>query len=435
MLKTYFFLALLFTFFGNIYAQDAFITKWKIESNDLNLTIPVSTSYSYNYTIDWGDNSTNTSVTSDITHTYTQSGTYTIKITGNFPYIYFVNKTQLIDVVQWGTIKWESMEGSFYSCSNLPSFSATDNPDLSNVTNMRVMFIYAASFNGDLSNWDVSNVTDMSEMFSVTDSFNGDLSNWDVSSVNDMSFMFNEALSFNGDLSNWDVSNVTEMVQMFNLATSFNGDLSNWDVSKVIDMSDMFWGVTLSTNNYDALLKGWSDLTLQNGVSFDGGNSNYCNSETERQNIINNFGWTINDGGKDCTGLDKTYVPDDHFEQALIDLGYDDVLDDHVLTTNISGVTSLDIHGKQITDLTGIEEFTALTSLNCSDNNLTWLDIKNGANSILLSFDVTNNPSLQCIQVDDATAANAGEAPYTNWKKDAAATYSEDCSSFWDTYI
>ena len=27
-----------------------------------------------------------------------------------------------------------------------------------------------------------------------------------------------------------------------------------------------------------------------------------------------------------------TYVPDDNFEQALIDLGYDDVLDDYVLT-------------------------------------------------------------------------------------------------------
>jgi len=33
-----------------------------------------------------------------------------------------------------------------------------------------------------------------------------------------------------------------------------------------------------------------------------------------------------------------TYVPDDNFEQALIDLGYDDVLDDYVLTANISGV-------------------------------------------------------------------------------------------------
>ena len=32
------------------------------------------------------------------------------------------------------------------------------------------------------------------------------------------------------------------------------------------------------------------------------------------------------------TRAQQTYVPDDNFEQALIDLGYDDVLDDYVLT-------------------------------------------------------------------------------------------------------
>jgi len=37
------------------------------------------------------------------------------------------------------------------------------------------------------------------------------------------------------------------------------------------------------------------------------------------------------------TGLaQNTYVPDNNFEQALIDLGYDDVLDDSVPTANIS---------------------------------------------------------------------------------------------------
>jgi len=38
-----------------------------------------------------------------------------------------------------------------------------------------------------------------------------------------------------------------------------------------------------------------------------------------------------------------TYVPDDNFEQRLIVLGLDDVLDNYVLTSNISGVTHLDI--------------------------------------------------------------------------------------------
>ena len=45
-----------------------------------------------------------------------------------------------------------------------------------------------------------------------------------------------------------------------------------------------------------------------------------------------------------------TYVPDDNFEQALIDLGYDDTLDDYVLTANISGVTTLYVGSKEIAD-------------------------------------------------------------------------------------
>ena len=70
-----------------------------------------------------------------------------------------------------------------------------------------------------------------------------------------------------------------------------------------------------------------------------------------------------------------TYVPDDNFEQALIDLGYDDVLDDYVLTANISGVTYLNVSSKEISDLTGIQDFTALTSLQCGNNYLTSLDV------------------------------------------------------------
>ena len=69
----------------------------------------------------------------------------------------------------------------------------------------------------------------------------------------------------------------------------------------------------------------------------------------------------------------NTYVPDNNFEQALIDLGYDTILDDSVLTTNISGVTSLNVGEKEISDLTGIEAFAALTQLECWNNQLTSL--------------------------------------------------------------
>ena len=58
-----------------------------------------------------------------------------------------------------------------------------------------------------------------------------------------------------------------------------------------------------------------------------------------------------------------TYVPDDNFEQRLITLGYDNILDDSVLTSNINSITTLYVNSLNISDLTGIEDFTALTVL------------------------------------------------------------------------
>jgi surface protein len=41
----------------------------------------------------------------------------------------------------------------------------------------------AKSFNQDISDWDVSNVTDMNIMFREAKSFNQDISNWDVTAI------------------------------------------------------------------------------------------------------------------------------------------------------------------------------------------------------------------------------------------------------------
>ena len=59
----------------------------------------------------------------------------------------------------------------------------------------------------------------------------------------------------------------------------------------------------------------------------------------------------------------QTYVPDDNFEQALINLGYDNILDDYVATANFDILTYLDVQFFSIIDLTGIEDFVALTEL------------------------------------------------------------------------
>lgn len=97
-----------------------------------------------------------------------------------------------------------------------------------------------------------------------------------------------------------------------------------------------------------------------------------------------------------------TYVPDDNFEQALINLGYDDVLDDAVLTANINTITTLNVFNKNISDMTGIEDFVALTSLSCHQNQIASLDVTQLINlnflrceeNQLSSLDVTQNTLL-----------------------------------------
>ncbi len=169
--------------------------------------------------------------------------------------------------------------------------------DVSSVTNMGYMFYNAQRFNQDISAWDVSQVTNMIGMFVQAVDFNQPLDSWDVSSVTNMASMFRGASSFNQPLNTWDVSNVTNMGFMFNDALAFDQDISSWNVSNVTGMFSFLSGATLSTSNYDALLRNWSRLSLQDNVTFHGGGSIYC-AGPQRASIVSTYNWNITtDGG------------------------------------------------------------------------------------------------------------------------------------------
>jgi len=188
----------------------------------------------------------------------------------------------------------------------------------------------------------------------------------------------------------------------------------------------------------------------------------------------------------------QTFIPDDNFEQVLIDLGVDDTLDNYVLTSIIYSLAGIDLSSKNISDLTGIEDFefleyldcsnnllselnlannTFLKQLNCSSNNLSSIEISNNieldqlnasnnllseidisnnidlsyfdcssnelsnidiSNNTLLSFFYSNNNNANCITVWDVDFASLAETMCNNegcFIKDDNAAWSIDCGS------
>ena len=101
----------------------------------------------------------------------------------------------------------------------------------------------------------------------------------------------------------------------------------------------------------------------------------------------------------------ETYVPDDNFENYLESLGMGNGIanDNYVSTVSIMTITNLFLPYQNITDLTGIEDFTELTNLDCSQNQLIHLDVTQNKNltslncslNHLTNLDVTQNAHLQ----------------------------------------
>ena len=308
--------------------ENAMVLEFNTNLSEGNtITLPLQGSLS-TVSVYWGDNSANTYTTAgNYDHTYANAGEYTVYIAGYLSQFGnansgYTNADKLVGVADFGNLGTSSFHGAFKGATNLtqvPSSlpSTVTNTasmfsgasafnqdiggwDVSNVTNMNSMFYEASAFNQDIGNWDVSNVTDMSGMFGYASTFNQDISLWNVGNVTDMLGMFDNATSFNQNIGEWDVGSVTDMFYMFYGATSFDQDLSNWNVSSVVDMEGMFDEITLSTANYDALLIGWAGQTVQNGVTFSGGNSTYSPGAAAdaRAKLIDTYSWTITDGGE-----------------------------------------------------------------------------------------------------------------------------------------
>jgi surface protein len=283
------------------YVAQTFVSVWDTtrtsagSSTSTRVALPLISTGTYNFIVDWGDGSTD-KITSwnqaQTTHTYATSGVYQMTITGTIYGFRFNNtgdRLKLLSIQKWGTaFRLGATDSHFSGCENLQLNQVEDVLDLtnttsfaniflnchslttinnvngwntSNITTMASAFSQARNFNDNIGAWNTSNVTSMGSMFFIT-SFAGkfnnggssDIGNWDTSKVTDMTYMFYNQQTFNQPIGTkavtvgsttytaWDVKNVTDFTFFLNITTAvgangkFNQDISNWNTSKVTSL-------------------------------------------------------------------------------------------------------------------------------------------------------------------------------------------------------
>ena len=217
----------------------------------------------------WGDGDAESASGAAVTHTYSDSGLYTLQIEGEPQ---FRTNTGAIDTATVAIVDWGDAVNMLLSfMSNLTSIPSTPPTNLNNNLGWRVnLFNGCQSFNdSNIVNYTSLNVdASLSDCFKDCTVFNQDISAIDTSGVQDFSGMFEGASAFDQDISGWNMSSAFNLNAMFRDASSFDQNLGSWDLSSLSSCNDMFDGSNISDSNIQSALVGWNNNPNTNtGVS------------------------------------------------------------------------------------------------------------------------------------------------------------------------
>ncbi|MEK6155566.1 BspA family leucine-rich repeat surface protein [Flavobacteriaceae bacterium 3-367] len=235
-----------------------FVSTWRTDMDNERIDLPLVASGTYNFEVHWGDGTFSTITAHDqAIHTYETAGSYEITITGEIVGWNFSSKRRsrekITGISVWGPLRLGNTGGYFSGCENLQiTVDEDDVLDTSGTTNFR------------------------------------------------NAFQDCKAITIIPGIQYWEMGHVTNLQRMFVNAINFDQNIGDWNISAVTEMRSMFGGVTLSTPNYDALLRGWEAQDVKSNVRFHGGGSKYAlgsDADMARTKLINEHNWTIIDGG------------------------------------------------------------------------------------------------------------------------------------------
>jgi Leucine-rich repeat (LRR) protein len=263
------------------------------------------------------------------------------------------------------------------SQNSITSFDATGLTQLSTLS----------LWNNQLTSIDVTDATSLRN-FDIT---NNSISTLDISN----NTAIEEFKATNNSITALDISASTALTR-FEIR---NNNLSSLDLSNNPALT------VIDVRNNDL-----TSLNVQNGnntniVAFRASSNSNLTCILVDDAVYSTTNWTTIDNQTTFsdTYCEYTAIPDANFEAALEALGYDDITaDGQVPTALIETVTSLNVSSNAITDMTGIEDFAALTTLFCSQNVMTSLDVSN--NIFLEEVYCQNNDNLATINVTGLTA-------------------------------
>ena len=147
-------------------------------------------------------------------------------------------------------------------------------------------------------------------------------------------------------------------------------------------------------------------ILTENYISFSSEFNDSCNLDLEADRVKDY------DPLLDPEAL--TYVPDDSFEQSIIDAGFDNKLDDYVLTQNISEIVRLGtseseikLFNKGIRNLIGLDGFISLKEFSADLNLIDSVDFSKNLNletisiyyNDIKSIDISKNENLKSLNI------------------------------------